>query len=147
MDDFPDKVMIDTNVQSYVKDDPRLLNTLAKAPIEVYVCVAQDQEIWNRIQEPIDRDNEDREFVIRTLDFDEKANPIVSGVDTSGFGEFFGYNFGGHTGEPYTELLKSAEIIVRTERPDAQGSAAAINCEMSFVTKEKDVIKRVEKYR
>lgn len=146
MESVPAEVMIDANIQSHVKEDQTLRDALAEAPIRVWTCVTQENEIWDGIERPVDRDDETRKYAIQTMDFDEEVDPNRGGVDTVGYGEPYGYVYGGGTGNIYEEMIQSDDNIGDIERADAQGVEAAINREIPFVTEESAIKDRMREY-
>lgn len=146
MEEAPAEVMIDANIQSHVKEDQALRAALAKAPIRVWMCATQENEIWDGIERPGDRDRETRKYAIQTLDFDEEVDPDRGGVDTVGYGEPYGYVYGGGTGDIYEEIIQPDDNIGDIERADVQGVEAAINRAIPFVTEEGAVKDRMREY-
>jgi hypothetical protein len=146
MTDIPDEVMIDANVHSYIKEDPDLRTALGEAPIRVRMCAIQDSEVWDGIERPVDDETDVKDYVILTVTFEEEVKPDISGVDTSQYGETYGWNYAGGTGEIYEDLMRPDESLRDIQRPDAQGAEAAINRDTPFVTADGPLKERMREY-
>ena len=135
MTELPEHVMIDANVHSYLKENENFLITVVERGVELHLSAYQSNEIRRGLDNHPEKERE--EILNKIQRVENLADPVTTSVDTSGFGEVFGYNFGGSTGEIYQELIEPHPNIREVDRPDAIGAEAAINRDMLFVTDDK----------
>ena len=127
--------MIDTMVHKYLIENRDFLVSVVDADVTLYLSAIQNREIRDGL------DNCSKEKKERIIDniclVDDLADPIVTGVETSGYGEIYGRNYAGSTGEIYDELIEPHPNIREVHREDAIGAEAAINREILFVTEDR----------
>lgn len=142
MTEIPDQVMLDADAHNYLKENEDHLITVVETGIELHLSVIQANEIKAGLDDLPEKKKKgvlDEIYLVENL-----ADPIVTGVETSGFGEVFGHNFGGSTGEIYEELIAPHENIGKVHRPDAIGAEAAINRGLLFVTGDRSLQEKMK---
>lgn len=132
MVEMPDRLMLDNDALNDLQDNNHRLSAVSEADIDIYVSIFQ----YNEFKQGLDNLSADRkEIIMSQIDqVFEKSELETTGIETSGYGEAYGYNYGGSTGEIYKELTKPDPNIGEVHRPDAVGAEAAINRDMWFVT-------------
>lgn len=141
MTGIPERAMLDADAHSYLSNDIDLLTSVVDAGVELYLSAFQEMEI----RKGLAGISEERktEILQKIQRVEDIASPRTTNVDTSGYGEVYGYNYRGSTGEIYEELMQPHPNIGKVHRPDAIGAEAAINREMYFITGDKALQKKL----
>lgn len=144
MAEIPERVMLDNDALNCLQEDDDLLSVVTATDIELYVSVFQYNEFTNHLDDlPPEKRNTVPEQIDRVL---EKSDLETTTVETSGYGEAYGYNYTGSTGEIYEELTQTHTNIGKVQRKDAVGAEAAINRKMPFVTKDGALKEKMREY-
>lgn len=124
--------MLDNDVLNHLQANEEHLSAVEESDIKIYVSVFQ----YNEFTEGLDALSEElKEKISSQIDeVLEKSDLETTGIETSGYGEAYGFNYGGSTGDIYKELTQPHPTIGEVDRPDAVGAEAAINRDMPFVT-------------
>ncbi|WP_124194174.1 hypothetical protein [Natrarchaeobius chitinivorans] len=135
MSQIPDQVMLDNDTLNYLQKDRDCLISFSETDADAYVSPFQYNEFTTGLDD-ISEELKD-EILNQIHQLEEEIGPETTGVETSGYGEVYGYNYGGGTGEIYNELTEPHPQIGKVHRPDAVGAEVAINRDMPFITGDK----------
>ena len=135
MSNIPSRIMLDANAHNLLKQNESLLRRIAEIDTKLHLSAYQANEIRDGLDECSEELRSQIEQQIELVK--DLADPIVTGVNTSGHGELYGYNYGGSTGKIYKELIAPDPNIRNVDRPDAIGAEAAIIRDMVFVTDDR----------
>ena len=136
MNELPDRVMFDNDALNQLQRNDELRYLVSKSTIESYTSAFQYNEFVLTVEDgdlPPDREEKILEAIDRVID---ETDLETTGIETSGYDEAYGYNYGGSTGDIYKQLTEDHPNIGKVHRPDAVGAEAAINRDMPFVTRD-----------
>lgn len=135
-----DKLMLDNDALNFLQDNEEALEYARESNFDFYYSAFQYQEFrsdWETLSQPI------KDEIILV---EKSINPETTGIETSGYGEVYGYNYSGSTGEIFEELIQEDDNLPGVERADMVGAEAAINRDMRFVTNEDGIKKRMRTF-
>lgn len=125
------ELMLDNNVLNFLQKDDRAKDAAESANFDYVVTITQDNEFYQEEHEP-----PEEQLQRIKITQDDIIGEVIE-PDTIGYGDAYGYSYGGITGDLVEKLVEPHDTIGEVERKDAIGAEAAVTLGIRFVTRDR----------